>query len=368
MSEKRLDYLDMAKGIGIFLVVLGHIEFIQESTLRFIFSFHMPLFFVIGGMLGFLTKEQEKSVLDVLRKKAQGILLPYASFSLILLTMAVTGYLVNPDGVPGETLARQFIDSFTGYGLHTLWFLPAYFLANTSFYLLNRYQKPIWRNVTILALAALALGVSKGFGLKEYVTWDCSLAGFAGWNLLIVFLRAILAQPFLLLGWYLAKELPKLPKGVQRSLPLLLFLGSLLAGKLPIFDLHYLYVEPLHYLSAALSCTGLLCLVRMLPKSLVLSWLGRNSLIIMCTHASLYVIYYVSLGMFFIRKFVPMTEPVFNISVAVWVCIAEIPIVWIFHRYFRHLLGRKKQNPKSKAAACSLRMEVENDENGNFGS
>lgn len=44
MQQKRLDYLDMAKGIGIFLVILGHIEYIQEDTLKWISSFHMPLF------------------------------------------------------------------------------------------------------------------------------------------------------------------------------------------------------------------------------------------------------------------------------------------------------------------------------------
>lgn len=52
MQQKRLDYLDMAKGIGIFLVILGHIEYIQEDTLKWISSFHMPLFFRGGRNSG----------------------------------------------------------------------------------------------------------------------------------------------------------------------------------------------------------------------------------------------------------------------------------------------------------------------------
>jgi len=340
MSQRRLDYLDMAKGIGIFFVVLGHIEFIQENTLRWIFSFHMPLFFVIGGMLSFIKREDERSAKEILLKKARGILIPYLSFSLILLTMAATGYFLQPGSVTVEGLSRQLVDSVTGYGLHILWFLPAYFLASSGFVLLSKYQKPGIRNGIVLGWAVLALYLSRYWGLDQYVTMEYTLWEFAVWDFVIVLLRALLAGPFVLLGWYLACWLPKIPGNIQKGLSLLWIPGSLLALGTEVFDLHYLHVEPLHYLTAVLSCTGLLCLMKSLPGSRVLSYLGRNSLVIMCTHASLYVIYYVSLGMFFVKKFIPMTDPVFNLAVAVLVCVAEVPVIWIFDRYFKHLLGR----------------------------
>ncbi len=343
MSQKRLDYLDMAKGLGIFLVVLGHIEFIQESTLRWIFSFHMPLFFIIAGILAYEKQEQNQDICLTIRKKAQGILIPYASFSLIFLTMAGTGYFLQPGSITGAALARQLVDSLTGYGLHILWFLPAYFLASCGFFLLNKFQKPLLRNLSIILFALLSFVLSQGLGLKEYVSWELSLGGIALWNLLIVILRALLAQPFLLIGWYAAMYLQKAPPMMEKVLTLLWIPGSLLALQLPIFDLHYLYVQPLHYLAATLSCVGILCLMKILPVCRILSWFGRNSLIIMCTHASLYVVYYVSLGLFFVKKFIPMTDPVFNLAVAVLVCIAEIPIIWLFHRYFSHLLGKQKE-------------------------
>ena len=346
MSQKRLDYLDMAKGIGIFFVVLGHIEFIQESTLRWIFSFHMPLFFVVAGVLIFEKQEQKRSALLVFKKKAKGTLVPYVSFSLILLSMAVTGYFLQPGSITGTVLARQFVDTFTGYGLHILWFLPAYFLANAGFFLLNKHTRSVVRNLTLLVLAALALVLSRKIDLSQYTTWTCSLVQAAGWNLLIVVLRSILAMPFLLIGWYYAKWSRNFPPAAQKCLPLCWILGSLMALKLSVFDLHYLYVKPLHYVAAALSCVGILSLFKLLPVSRILTYLGRNSLVIMCTHASLYVIYYVSLGMFFVKKFIPMTDPVFNVTVAVLVCAAEVPVIWIFNRYFRHLLG--KNNVKGK--------------------
>lgn len=53
------EWVDVARGIGIFLVVLGHAiadivhnEFLFEKLFQFIYSFHMPLFFFLSGFCG----------------------------------------------------------------------------------------------------------------------------------------------------------------------------------------------------------------------------------------------------------------------------------------------------------------------------
>lgn len=350
MQNKRLEYLDMAKGVGIFLVVLGHIEYIQETTLRWIFSFHMPLFFVIGGFLAYKKQEEGKRLSDSIRSKAKGILIPYASFSIILLTMNTAGRLLDPEFLSGEALVRQYLDTATGYGVHILWFLPAYFIASSSFLILKKKLKPAASGLAVILLAAVSGLLSRFAGLDQYLNFSLPLWGYAAYDLLITFLRAFLAQPFLLAGWYLAAAEEKISLGTEASgrslrfLPgVLLFIpGAWLALRLPVFDLHYLYVMPLHYLSALVTCTALLCLTRSLPPVRPLCWMGRNSLVIMCTHATFFVVYYISLGMFFVKKWIPMPQPVFNLGVAILVCTAEIPVVWMFNRFFRHLLGRSK--------------------------
>lgn len=50
LTKTRLDYIDVTRGIGIILVVLGHLN-PGEGVERWIYSFHMPLFFVISGLL-----------------------------------------------------------------------------------------------------------------------------------------------------------------------------------------------------------------------------------------------------------------------------------------------------------------------------
>lgn len=58
MTKQRVAFLDYAKAIGIILVVLGHVINTQGNilpsgkiVLQYIYSFHMPLFFIISGII-----------------------------------------------------------------------------------------------------------------------------------------------------------------------------------------------------------------------------------------------------------------------------------------------------------------------------
>lgn len=51
-KTNRLAYMDFLKGLGIFFMVLGHASALQLLKV-WIYGFHMPLFFYIGG--GYLT-------------------------------------------------------------------------------------------------------------------------------------------------------------------------------------------------------------------------------------------------------------------------------------------------------------------------
>jgi fucose 4-O-acetylase-like acetyltransferase len=46
----RVGWIDFCKGIGIFLVVLGHI-LRDVIAVDYIYSFHMPLFFFLSGLV-----------------------------------------------------------------------------------------------------------------------------------------------------------------------------------------------------------------------------------------------------------------------------------------------------------------------------
>ena len=46
----RVDWIDLTKGIAIFLMVCGHIG-LPGALSNWIWSFHMPLFFLMSGLL-----------------------------------------------------------------------------------------------------------------------------------------------------------------------------------------------------------------------------------------------------------------------------------------------------------------------------
>lgn len=47
---RRSTFIDIAKGIGIILVVLGHLDTNGQISREVIYSFHMPLFFLLSGI------------------------------------------------------------------------------------------------------------------------------------------------------------------------------------------------------------------------------------------------------------------------------------------------------------------------------
>lgn len=73
--KERIKYIDLIKGAGIILVVIGHLLPVNSEVRRIIFTFHMPLFFFLAG---FFHKPREISafVLD----KGKKLLVPYIFF------------------------------------------------------------------------------------------------------------------------------------------------------------------------------------------------------------------------------------------------------------------------------------------------
>lgn len=59
--DKRIAYIDTAKGVTILLVIIGHCAWIKSvpGLDHLIYSFHIPLFFIVSGMF---TKKSRQPV------------------------------------------------------------------------------------------------------------------------------------------------------------------------------------------------------------------------------------------------------------------------------------------------------------------
>src|SRR5215208_2174678 len=87
--SKRIGYLDVARGIGILLVVLGHNDFgaISPFFQQVIYSFHIPLFFFLAGYF----INTELSFFDYFKKRFHSVLKPYL-FTLFLIYFASVSF------------------------------------------------------------------------------------------------------------------------------------------------------------------------------------------------------------------------------------------------------------------------------------
>lgn len=87
MLHKRENWLDIAKGLGIIAVVVGHSG--NEIAHHFIFWFHMPLFFIISGYL-YNGKDNKEELKSWTIKRFYALLIPYASFAALISMLTLT--------------------------------------------------------------------------------------------------------------------------------------------------------------------------------------------------------------------------------------------------------------------------------------
>ena len=136
--KERYKELDLMKGIGIILVYLGHVFNLYglKWNVLFIFlyrttySFHMPLFFFISGLLS--NTDKEISLEKFYKGKIKRLLVPYLFINFI-------------DFIP-RTLFPQFVNSEFGgvkevlvYGTKISWFVYTLFIIFMIFPFLDKY-------------------------------------------------------------------------------------------------------------------------------------------------------------------------------------------------------------------------------------
>lgn len=89
-NDQRISWLDVARALGIFLVVFGHVERgLQTAGILdpevwgkvdfMIYTFHMPLFFFLSGMNVMRSRERP----GFFHKRVKAIMVPYFVFSLL---------------------------------------------------------------------------------------------------------------------------------------------------------------------------------------------------------------------------------------------------------------------------------------------
>lgn len=181
-NKSRNNYISIAKAIGIILMVAGH-SGCPQVIVRFIYLFHMPLFFVCSGY--FFTEIADKASLKYFfSKKIKGLYLPYLKWSLLFLLLHnVFRYFNITGSVIYQThdYIRQFIRlvTMTDYELliRPFWFIKELLFASVtvaSFSMIRTHLFPKIGTFTLLFLS-LTISLFAKFIPLIPLLGDCSL-------------------------------------------------------------------------------------------------------------------------------------------------------------------------------------------------
>ena len=142
--KTRVPFIDVAKGIGIILVVMGHNDFelISPFAHKLIYSFHMPMFFFMSGIFF----KPDIPFLNFLKNRFRRVLKPFLAILLLIffasLSFSKISLLVT---------VKRLIKAMYGSGYYIdwvqLWFLPHLFAVSLFAYLFFKDVKrmhPDW--------------------------------------------------------------------------------------------------------------------------------------------------------------------------------------------------------------------------------
>lgn len=285
---KRLESLDIAKGIGILCIILGHLGYTSivsgegDPIATYVFQFHVPIFFLLAGY----TLSERKPFAVYAKDKVQRLLVPYlvtclSIFMMLVIFRCLFGRTQPPSIYPG---LRVFIRScLFGAGspglllpegymhIGAIWFLEALFISLVEVRASLKLGK--FGPAAIVSLFVVSVLTVSRFSLP------CNIQqGFIGG--LYVYIGYLLKQSKLFER--------HVPSWVIATLAVISFGAYLLGINVSIvrgsFGRWYLGFP----ISIATSCMWVFISDRIAnwksPIKGALLFAGRNSLVFLCTH------------------------------------------------------------------------------------
>lgn len=170
-SNRRLAYLDIAKGVAIVSIVLLHFAtgFIPPYVNVFISSYMISMFYVTSGWINAMQRQQPFMVF--LRKRWHQLGVPYVAWTLIILAFDLILWIFGYYDT--YFIAREVYKSVVLRGIGTLWFLPALFGGEILWWW-TRQKHPFFRGL-IMMLIVGAIVLSYGYVLGPRDTFKASI-------------------------------------------------------------------------------------------------------------------------------------------------------------------------------------------------
>ncbi len=223
MEKNRNFFIDIIKGVAIFLMLWGHciqycvansnIDFFENGAFKFIYSFHMPLFMLVSGYL-FFYSFSKRNLKEIITHRTHSLLQP------IILCSFFNFLIIN---APNIIMNGNFTTIFDGgwiKNISSLWFLWSVLAASLVTALICKKFKNVLLQIVLFVIAIPIVALFPNMTLNVYM------------------------YPYFIIGFYFAQYKDRLPTFLQKIKYL----------SLPLFPILLCFYEKKHYIYT----TGLL--------------------------------------------------------------------------------------------------------------
>lgn len=265
-NNGRLPWLDMARGIAMLFIIIGHCDGLPQILRHAIFSFHVPLFFILSG---YVYKKKEKSI----RKDLKQLIVPY----IITVCIVIAFHVWGTGRVDLEMIKNTLKTALYGYGsvygdigmIGALWFLPTMFIARRLMNLVFSLElKEPHRFLAMLFL--LVLGVR--IGAVMWIPMNVDIA--------------MVASGFMYIGYLLRNRKISLKKDIVAGC-LFIWFAAVKAGEMEWSSRMY---DPwiINFAGAVAGSILILYLCQRMESVTVirksLSFVGIHTILLLCIH------------------------------------------------------------------------------------
>lgn len=325
--KKRYESIDIAKGIGIFLVVLGHTTS-NEIILKWLYSFHMPLFFFVSGLFHSKTKNYKEFFL----KKTKVLLIPYFCFAIMLFLFFLIiskniGFSVNEN----LSIKENFIAIFIGTSIDgvsqmswggQLWFLLALFLVANIMYFVDKFN---FKAQILINFFFIELNIQ----LSKIIDFNLP------WSLLTV----LMAFNF----YWSAEKLKKyiLEKEIKKKYIFIFLVINLLIICFNSRVEMYSNIYGNRFLFILGAYSGILFIIffskEIVKRNRLMEYIGKNSIVVLAFHRKAQTITKVLkvLGIY-----IESTGIIYDVFYSVWQILLCVPLIIALNKYFPFILGK----------------------------
>lgn len=274
LVKKRIEFIDLAKGVCILMVIITHITYFEIPGLQ---TMRMPLYYILSGLFF----KDYGGLIQLLLKKVNKLLIPFLFFYISSYLLFYLFNSIEPGLI--KTEASGIFDVFTQRQWFNgpVWFLLSLFWLNLMFGIISlNVKNEIYRCIVVLIIGCLG-----GILAQCQIFTPCVIGS------------SMTAFPFFYLGYILKKTSLLYPNKYDRFiLPFsaVLFLISIVISKwthYPKIGFYYNEVSGSWIANIVISiCSvfAVLFLCKMLKRLPFVSYFGRYSIIPLCTHHLIY--------------------------------------------------------------------------------